>query len=105
MKPLAEQGNAQAQYNLGVVYEDGWGVTIDGNEAVKWYRKSAEQGHAEAQSKMGMMYTIGKGVTPDRKEAVRPACGQVRTATPDRDTSSLVEIFSKAECDTISRTR
>ena len=42
-KPLAEQGDAVAQYNLGLMYKNGWGVTQDYAEAVKWYRKAAEQ--------------------------------------------------------------
>ncbi len=49
-RPLAEQGNAKAQFNLGVMYDRGLGVPQDYAEAVKWYRKAAEQGHAGAQS-------------------------------------------------------
>jgi TPR repeat protein len=47
-RKAAEQGNAPAQYSLGVMYEDGRGVTKDESEAVKWYRKAAEQGDADA---------------------------------------------------------
>ena len=46
----AEQGHAQAQYNLGLMYANGEGVPEDDKEAVKWYRLAAEQGHAQAQS-------------------------------------------------------
>ena len=46
---LIKQGDTNAQFNLGVMYEDGRGVTQDYQEAVKWYRKAAEQGDAEAQ--------------------------------------------------------
>ena len=42
--PLAEQGNAKAQFNLGLMYNNGQGVPQDYKEAVKWYRLSAEQG-------------------------------------------------------------
>ena len=42
----AEQGDADAQNNLGVMYRNGKGVPQDDAEAVKWYRKAAEQGHA-----------------------------------------------------------
>jgi len=45
----AEQGDADAQWNLGWHYENGWGVTQDDAEAVKWFRKAAEQGNAQAQ--------------------------------------------------------
>jgi uncharacterized protein len=47
-KPLAEQGNADAQNNLGFMYRNGEGVTQDYAEAVKWFRKAAEQGNEEA---------------------------------------------------------
>ena len=44
--PLAEQGNAKAQYNLGVMYRDGNGVQQDYKEAIRLFRLSAEQGDA-----------------------------------------------------------
>ena len=59
----AEQGHANAQYNLGVMYEDGEGA--DDKEAVKWYRKAADQGHAFAQFNLGVMYHNGQGVPED----------------------------------------
>ena len=70
-KPLAEQGNADAQYNLGVMYDTGTGVLKDDKEAVKWYLKAAEQGMADAQGNLGVMYDTGKGVLKDYKEAVK----------------------------------
>ena len=54
--PLAEQGDAAAQYNLGLMYYTGQGVPQDYKEAVKWYRLSAEQGDATAQYNLGVMY-------------------------------------------------
>ena len=70
-KPLAEQGNIEAQINLGVMYYKGVGVTQDNKEAVKWYRLAAEQGYARAQHNLGFMYDKGKGVTQDYKEAMK----------------------------------
>ena len=58
-RKVAEQGIAEAQYNLGVCYFYGKGVRRDYAEAVKWYRKAAEQGIAEAQSNLGVCYYIG----------------------------------------------
>lgn len=58
-KPLAEQGYASAQFNLGVMYSKGEGVKQDDIEAVKWYRKAAEQGHKNAQYNLGVMYYDG----------------------------------------------
>ena len=57
----AEQGNACAQYNLGVRYATGRGATV----AVQWYRLAAEQGHTNAQFNLGLMYTNGEGVPQD----------------------------------------
>ncbi len=70
-RPLAEQGNADAQYNLGVMYNNGQGVPEDDAEAVKWFRKAAEQGYAEAQSNLGAMYGKGQGVPQDYAKALR----------------------------------
>ena len=54
--PLAEQGDASAQFNLGLRYDKGQGVPQDYKEAVKWYRISAEQGYAVAKLNLGLMY-------------------------------------------------
>ena len=69
-RPLAEQGDAEAQYNLGIMYDYGWGVPQDYAEAVSWYRKAAEQGDADAQNNLGFVYANGKGVPQDYTEAV-----------------------------------
>jgi uncharacterized protein len=69
--PLAEQGDANAQYHLALMYIDGEGVLQDYETAVKWYRLAAEQGLAEAQSNLGVMYGKGKGVLQDYKTAVK----------------------------------
>lgn len=60
-KPLAEQGIAEAQYNLGLIYSKGQGVSRNHEEAVKWYRLAAEQGFAESQTNLGLMYGKGQG--------------------------------------------
>ena len=70
-KPLAEQGNASAQYNLGVMYDNGQGVSEDDEEAVKWYTLAAEQGNPQSQGNLGVMYEHGQGVPKDDKEAVK----------------------------------
>ena len=58
----AEQGTARAQFNLGVMYDNGEGVPEDDAEAVRWYRLAAEQGYAAAQLNLGVMYANGEGV-------------------------------------------
>ena len=70
-RPLAEHGDAAAQYNLGQMFRKGEGVIRDYKEAVKWFRKSAEQGNATAQGNLGAMYDNGKGVVRDYREAVK----------------------------------
>ena len=69
-RKAADQGNPQAQFNLGVIYENGRGVPQDYAEAVRWYRKAAEQGFADAQENLGYMYSKGQGVPQDYAEAV-----------------------------------
>uniref|UniRef100_UPI003567E3EB tetratricopeptide repeat protein n=1 Tax=Sneathiella sp. TaxID=1964365 RepID=UPI003567E3EB len=66
-KPLAEQGDADAQYNLGVMYYNGTGVPQDYKQAVKWYTAAAEQGFANAQHNLALMYNYGTGVPQDYK--------------------------------------
>ena len=71
LRPLAAKGDAVAQFNLGLMYENGKGVTQDYKEAVKWYRLSAKHEHTGAQYNLGLMYDNGEGVTQDYKEAVK----------------------------------
>ena len=61
----ALNGNADAQYNLGITYKKGQGVTQDYKEAVKWFRLAADQGDADAQINLGFRYASGEGVTQD----------------------------------------
>ena len=68
-KAKAEQGNAEAQFNLGFCYDDGRGVAKNAREAVKWYRKAAEQNYAPAQFNLGYCYANGQGVEKDIAEA------------------------------------
>jgi hypothetical protein len=86
IKPLAEQGLPEAQFNLGLMYEKGQGVPQDYAEALKWYRKAAEQGNAKAvksyrkaaeqgnaedQFNLGLMYDKRQGVPQNYAEAVK----------------------------------
>lgn len=67
--PLAKEGNAEAQYTLGMMYRAGRGVTHDYAEARKWYLLAAEQGHPVAQFYLGWIYAGGKGVPKDYVQA------------------------------------
>ena len=68
---LAEQGDADAQALLAVVYYNGRGVERDFGEALRWARLAAEQGNAGGQSVLGMAYRSGNGVARDPAEAAR----------------------------------
>jgi TPR repeat protein len=54
--PLAQQGDSQAQFFIGQMYQLGRGVPQDYTEAVKWHRKAADQGDASGQSALGYLY-------------------------------------------------
>jgi TPR repeat protein len=64
-RPLAEQGDAIAQFYLGLFYRVGKGVPQHFKEAVKWYRKAAVQGNASAQNSLARRYQLGEGVPQD----------------------------------------
>ncbi len=68
-RPLAEQGDAEAQCNLGYMYKGGKGVPQDDAEAARWYRLAAVQGLDRAQFNLGIMYATGRGVQQDYVQA------------------------------------
>ena len=70
-KHYAEQGDAEAQYVLGMLYYDGKGVNQDFQLSAKWIRKAAEQGRADAQVALGDLYFEGEGVKQDYDAAVK----------------------------------
>ena len=74
IRKAAEQGDVNAQCNLGKMYRCGEGVPQDYAEAVHWYRKAAKQGLADAQFWLGVMYRLGMGVLLDNKEAFKWFC-------------------------------
>ena len=69
-KKGAKQGDADAQYNLGYMYENGDGVERDDNIAAEWYEKAAAQGHAKAQNNLAFLYRKGYGVPQDIDKAI-----------------------------------
>ena len=82
----ADQGDAAAQYNLGIAYAEGLGVPRDETEAARWFRLAADQGLADAQASLGVMYWIGHGVPQERVAAhmwLSLAAAQVSTANRD----------------------
>jgi TPR repeat protein len=75
-RPIAEQGSHEAQYNMGLMYANGYGVPQDNAQAAQWYEKAAQQGYARAANALlgaefdqGLTYDLGNGATPDYPEA------------------------------------
>ena len=71
LRVLAEQGDAEAQFNLAALHGSGESVPQDWPEAARWLRLAADQGHAPGQSALGLVYREGLGVPQDDAEAVR----------------------------------
>ena len=69
-QPLAEQGHAGSQYQLGLLYANGKGVTKDDAKARLWFEKAAIQGHTEAQVNLGVLLMYARGGQQDYKMAV-----------------------------------
>ncbi|CAN8138737.1 SPOR domain-containing protein [uncultured Thiomicrorhabdus sp.] len=67
--PLAVQGKAEAQSNLGLLYDLGLGIEQNLSEAQNWYQKAAKQRDTNAQYNLGVIYFQGKGVVSDFSKA------------------------------------
>ncbi len=69
-QPLAEAGHVDAQFNLGLMFDNGIGVPRNQETAAMWYRRAAEAGDRTAQSYLGEMYAKGQGVEQNFEQAV-----------------------------------
>ena len=67
--PLAEEGDAEAQYYMGVVYKDGLGVEINYDQFRYWTSRSAFQGSPSAMFNLGIMYEYSLGTNEDKNKA------------------------------------
>lgn len=71
MRPLAEDGDADAQYNIGWMYMNGYGLRVNDSLALEWWEKASEQGHSDASFSIGMLYSLGESeVSKDSDEAI-----------------------------------
>ena len=68
-QPLAEKGLSEAQYNLAGMFAKGYGVVVDDERAVYWYKKSAEEGYPKAQHNLALLYLMGTGATQSYEKA------------------------------------
>ena len=93
VQKAAEQGLAEAQNVLGVMYARGKGVAQDDKQAAAWYRKAAEQGDANAQGLLGVLYSQGRGVAQDYKLAY--VWSSVSAANGDVEAATNRDLFAK----------
>lgn len=71
MHPLAEYGDPDAQYNIGWMYLNGYGLRVNDILALEWWQKASSQGHADARFSIGMLYGMGEGkVARDPEKAI-----------------------------------
>jgi TPR repeat protein len=70
VRKSAEEGNASAQYRLGLLYEGGVGVPQDYRQAKEWFEKAAKQGHVGAQADLGTLYLQGAGAPQSAQMAM-----------------------------------
>ncbi|MCL4677680.1 MAG: sel1 repeat family protein [Alphaproteobacteria bacterium] len=81
LQKKAQSGSAEAQFNLGVIYEGAQAGRRDYGLAIRWYRRAAMQGLGQAQYNLGVMYTKGKGVPRNYVEAYKWLALAARTGT------------------------
>ncbi|MDX2367918.1 MAG: tetratricopeptide repeat protein [Colwellia sp.] len=91
---LAQRGNAEANFNLGILYEDGLGVSQDLTQALIYYETAAIGGSFKAQYRLGLLYFVGKTVPQDNIKAKRWLTEAA--AGGDRDSIEMLEILSGA---------
>jgi len=71
MRPLADNGDAEAQYNIGWMYLNGYGLTVNDNLALEWWQRASDQGYVDATFSMAMLYGLGEGqVKKDMNRAI-----------------------------------
>lgn len=68
MRPLADEGDADAQYNIGWMYLNGYGLRVNDSLALQWWSKASDQGHTDASFSIGMLYSLGDGEVPKDSE-------------------------------------
>lgn len=71
LSPLADNGHAPSQYQLGALYRFGKGVKKNNRLAVEWYQKAAKQGYSAAQNNLGVMFELGAGIPKSYTNAAK----------------------------------
>ena len=71
LKPYAEAGDAEAQYNIGWMYLNGYGLMMNDGLALEWWQRASEQGYTDASFSIAMLYSLGEGrVEKDMQKAI-----------------------------------
>ena len=97
LRPIAEQGDARAQNDLGIMYETGFGLTQDYLVAATWYRKAADQGNPGGQYNVGALYERGNGVPHDYVQALKwYSLAASRMGTTQQETAGAISRISNA---------
>ena len=104
-QPKANQGDADAQFNLALLYYHGAGTPRDTRYAIYWYKKAAEQGNVNAQYNLGHMYEWGDGGPQDYKQAffwyTKAAEQSYYFAKKDRD--KMLEKMSQSQIEEVQK--
>ena len=71
LKPYAESGDAEAQYNIGWMYLNGYGLMMNDSKALEWWKRASDQGYTDASFSIAMLYSLGEGqVEKDMDKAI-----------------------------------
>jgi len=71
LKPYAESGDAEAQYNIGWMYLNGYGLMMNDSKALDWWQRASDQGYTDASFSIAMLYNLGEGqVEKDMDKAI-----------------------------------
>ncbi|MGA8776068.1 MAG: GAF domain-containing protein [Terriglobales bacterium] len=92
LRKLADQGDPDAEWQMGILYHDGEAVPKDDALAVRWFELAAAQGYVRAQSTLGAYYWAGRGVPQDLSKAY--FWSQLALAQGDEDSKSRLEGLS-----------
>ena len=94
---VANQGSPLAQFYMGLVLENGYGIVANASAAVEWYSKAAKQGLDSAQVNLAVCYMEGKGVTKDEQEAIKWLKCAAEQGNTDAMTNLGVYFYNKGK--------
>ena len=100
-RPRAEAGDADAQYGIGWMYHNGYGLAIDDEEASAWWELASRQGHIDATFALGMLYGLGEG--PVKRDMQRAAGYYHQAARSGHEDARLLLRTLMAEGDDTAR--